>query len=119
MKRTKTKKLVYTDGTWYYYNSLSGPTIKSAFIRDPKEAWNFNYEGYFSDLNTSKRLKFELDYTTHEPCFFKRKYGELLISDEDFDPKDFDIKKFKFKWITFIETIKEEDFNYEGFIIND
>ena len=106
MKRTKKRKLVLTDGTWYYYNSTYRNSI---FTDNPREAWNFNYEGFFSNLNKKKTLLWQVDtWTKHEPVVYDNKGREIK------DVK-IDRSKFTLKWITIIETIKEEEFNYEGF----
>jgi hypothetical protein len=106
MKRTKIKKLVLTDGKWYYENTTCR---NSMFTDNPRKAWNFHHEGLFSNLNKKKDLLWELDtWTKHEPIVYDNK------GCEDKSVK-IDRSKFALKWITIIETIKEEEFNYEGF----
>ena len=111
MKRTKKRMLVLTDGTYYYENSSCD---RSYFTNNPRKAWNFYHEGFFSNLNQRKRLDWEIDtWTNHEPFVYteRDKYGRSI---ENKDIK-IDRSKFSLKWITIIETIKEEPFNYEGF----
>ena len=111
MKRTKTRKLVLTDGTWYYENT----TCKnSQWCNDPKKAWNFYADGaFFSNLNTKKRLQWCIDtWTKHDPEIRVNKHGTTWYEKA---PDGFDREKCKLKWVTIIETIKEEDFNFEGF----
>jgi hypothetical protein len=110
MKRTKVKKLVLTDGTWYYENTSVG---HSHFTDNPRKAWNFYCERIPS-LNEKKRLHWELDtWTKDEPLVYNKpnRYGKVT---RNTDVK-IDRSKFVLKWITIIETIKEEPFNYEGF----
>ena len=112
MKRTKIKKLVLTDGTWYYENTTCSNSI---FTNNPRKAWNFYSEGFFSDLNKKSRLHWELDtWTKHEPIVYTKqdRYGRSIKNKEAIK---IDRSKFTLKWITIIETIKEEEFNYEGF----
>lgn len=115
MKRTKKRMLVLTDGTYYFQSSsyINNKPI-SDFTNDLKKAWNFAYDGYYAYLNSKKKLQSELDaFTNGEPIVYtgKDKYGRLI---ENKDIK-IDRSKFSLKWITIIETIKEEPFNYEGF----
>lgn len=116
MKRTKIKKLVLTNGTWYYENCGG---MGSRFTNNPRKAWNFytNPKKYptFTHLNEKRRLHWELDtWTKGKPLLVsdeKNRYGKHIIVDDD----SFKRENCKLKWITIIETIKEEDFNYEGF----
>lgn len=109
MKRTKIKKLVLTDGTWYFANSA---VDVSFFTDDPRKAWNFHCETS-PTLNEKRRLHWELDkWTKHEPYAKSTKNRWLNGS-------KIDRSNFKLKWITIIETIKEETFNYEGFADTD
>ena len=110
MKRTKIRKLVLTDGTWYFGCPYTGN--KSYFTNNPRKAWNF-YDGYRSE---KRRLHWELnEWTKHKPLLEsdkKNRYGKhIIVNDSSFKREN-----CKLKWITIIETIKEEDFNYEGFV---
>lgn len=104
MKRTKTRKLVLTDGTWYFENTSA---THSYFTKNPKGAMNFYCERW-PDLNDKKTLQWQIDtWTKHEP--------EVLVNGRVDDTAKIDRNKFVLKWVTIIETVKEEDFNYEGF----
>jgi len=115
MKRTKKRKLVLTDGTYYFESSscINNKPI-SSFTDNLKNARDFAYDGCYAYLNSKKKLQSELDaFTNGEPivCTKPDRYG---IPTEDKSIK-IDRSKFSLKWITIIETIKEEPFNYEGF----
>ena len=105
MKRTKTKKLVFTDGKLYYHNRC---VSEAYFTEDVKEAHNFFCE-QFPELNQKRHLDFELGFATGlKPVVYnKRKHTSEEIK--------VDISKFTLKWVIIIETIKEENFNYENF----
>jgi hypothetical protein len=105
MKRTKTKKLVFTDGKLYYDNR---GVSEAYFTENVKEAHNFFCER-FPELNQKKYLDFELGFATGlKPVVYNKK---KRITEET----KIDISKFTLKWVIIIETIKEENFNYEDF----
>lgn len=107
MKRTKVRKLVFTDGKYYYHNSTG---VNSIFTSNPREAWNFYCERW-TDLNDKRDLHWQIEaWTKHKPCLLHG--GDYIKQSENLN---IDWSNFKMKWITIIETIKEEDFNYEGF----
>lgn len=112
MKRTKIKKLVLTDGTWYYENRS---VMDSMFTDNPRKAWNFYTDRDFEYANEKRQLHWELDMLTkNKPLLVsdeKDRNGKHIVVNDD----SFKIENCKLKWITIIETIKEEDFNYEGF----
>ena len=109
MKRIKIKKLVLTDGEYYFETSSA---YESIFTRDPRKAWNF-YSETFPTSNQRRRLHWEIEtWTKHTPVVYsKNSNGKYKV-----DPNIvIDRSKFHLKWITIIETIKVEDFDYEGF----
>lgn len=97
MKHSKIKKLVLTDGNLYYENNSA---FTSMFTDDPEKAHNF-YSSAFPMINF---LKWEIESSTN-------KTPEITASKSYV----FDRSKFSLKWITIIKTIKEEEFNFEGF----
>ncbi len=118
MKRIKTKKLVLTDGTWYYVTRGCG---FCNITDDHREAKDFYCER-FPELNRKEYLEWELGLIyTLEPEIVvsaNKIFGKPVTSLKrqlNSEKTNIDITKFKLKWITVIETIKEEEFNYEGF----
>lgn len=105
MKDTKRKKLVLTDGTWYF-NHSSG--MNSYFTKSPSEALNFHFEDYPA-LNTKERLEWEIkNWTNSEP--------KAIDNNGNDNSANIDRSKFSLKWLTIIESFHESDFNYEGFV---
>lgn len=101
MKRTKTKKLVLTDGKYYYENRSA---FDIYFTTDPRKAWNYYCER-FPNINEIRYLHWEIGLLAKNKSHV-RENPDIKV----------DLGNFKLKWITIIETIKEEEFNYEGFI---
>lgn len=123
MKRIKTKKLVLTDGTWYFENNHyegheneKGEITQehiSTFVKNPKFAWDFHCDR-FPELNSKKHLEWELNtWTKGTPHLVKTEDGYHHFKEEGGEK----VKRenCKLKWVTIIETIKSEDFNFEGF----
>lgn len=109
MKRSKKKILVFTDGKYFFENASA---MESYFTDNVKEARNFHCDRW-TELNKKETLLWEIDtHTKHQPIIhLTNEYGKVTRHTDD----NFDWNKFNLKWVTIIETIKEEDFNYEGF----
>jgi hypothetical protein len=108
-KRTKVKKLVLTDGTWYYDNSSA---YNSYFIDDQQMAWDFQNKSViykYDDASWRKRLQWELDTWTHHEPIARRNYRRRGIVKTDESVK-IDRSKFVLKWLTVIETVRLDEF---------
>lgn len=121
MVYSKEKKLVLTDGTWYfsgYHDCILGKKRGewySLFRKNPDKAYDF------SDCKTKESLKAKLTRITRfNPLPMT---GEILFDSHT----KLDRRKFALKWLTITTTAKQEDFNsdydslknHERFIIRD
>jgi len=114
MKQITIKKLVLTDGTYYYENTSA---TQSYFTNDITKAWNFYCENY-PKLNEKRRLHWELDNWTKNKPIVLNEPNEYGYAKPNNDIK-IDRSKFVLKWIIIKKTIKEKKFKYEDFANTD